>query len=298
MRTQSVTTGRNRLQEWFFRPVPLARVGLLRLAVYAFVIVDVLGLHTAGWYHAYADPIWYEPLVGGSLLHLPPATLLLVQVLKWGAVFSALAALTGRWPRVTGWAVALTWSWYQYVAFSYGKVDHDRADFVLALALLPTVGLAHVKDTRLSEAAGFALRSVQLAAIATYFLSAVAKLRFGGPEWVNSATLVRAVVRRGDPFGRLFLQVPEVLHAGQWFIMGAELLSWTIFLLPERWRRLMVLGWYLFHATVYATITIAFWPHLVMMLAFLPLEQYRDRLLAWWRARRAPADDGVVAESG
>jgi len=39
----------------------------------------------------------------------------------------------------------------------------------------------------------------------------------------------------------------------------------------------------LFHALTYAAITIAFWPHLVMLLAFLPLEEYRDR----WRARRA-----------
>ncbi|GMA85205.1 hypothetical protein GCM10025868_04550 [Angustibacter aerolatus] len=61
-------------------------------------------------------------------------------------------------------------------------------------------------------------------------------------------------------------------------------------MIPERYRRLMVLGWYLFHASVYATITIAFWPHLVMMLAFLPLEEYRDRLLHRWRARRARRD--------
>jgi hypothetical protein len=277
----------SRLRGWLFEPAPLARVALLRVVVYAFVVVDVVFLHTSGWYHGFADAVWYEPLVGGRLLHLPAATLLLVEVLKWGSVAGAVVALTGRFPRSAGWFVAITWSWYQYVAFSYGKVDHDRGDFVLALLLLPTVGLAHLDDKRLSEAAGFALRAVQLGAIATYFLSSVAKLRFGGPEWVNSATLVRAVVRRGTPIGELFLHTPWLLHVGQWVIMSAELLSWVIFVLPERWRRLMVLAWYLFHAGVYATITIAFWPHLVMMLAFLPLEQYRDRLVAWWRSRRA-----------
>jgi hypothetical protein len=273
-------------QRWLFEPAPLARVALLRAVVYAFVIVDVLFLHTSGWYHGHADAVWYEPLVAGRLLHLPAATVLLVEALKWGSVAAALVAISGRFPRAAGWLVALTWCWYQYVAFSYGKVDHDRGDFVVALLLLPTVGLAHLDDKRLSEAAGFALRSVQLAAIATYFLSSVAKLRFGGPEWVNSATLVRAVVRRGTPIGEAFLHTPWLLHAGQWFIMAAELLSWVIFLLPERWRRLMVLAWYLFHAGVYATITIAFWPHLVMMLAFLPLEQYRDRLAGRWAAIR------------
>jgi hypothetical protein len=274
--------------------MPLERVALLRLAVYAFVIVDVVFLHTSGWYHGYADPVWYEPLHIGTIFHLPAATVLLVELLKWGSVVGALVAMTGRYPRAAGWFVALTWAWYQYVAFAYGKVDHDRGDFILALLLLPTVGTAHLHDKRLSEAAGFALRAVQLGAIATYFLSGVAKLRFGGPGWVNSATLARAVVRRGTPLGEQLLHVPWLLHLSQWLIMAAELLSWTIFFVPERWRRLMVLGWYLFHAATYSAITIAFWPHLVMLLAFLPLEEYRDRLFAWWRARRAtPAPDDV-----
>ena len=139
--------------------MPLSRVAALRVLVFAFVIVDVVLLHTSGWYHGYADPVWYEPLVMGKVLHLPAATVLLVQALKWGCVLAALAAMTGRAPRLLGWTVAVGWVWYQYVAFSYGKVDHDRADFVVALALLPTVGLAHLSDQRRSEAAGFALRA-------------------------------------------------------------------------------------------------------------------------------------------
>src|SRR5690606_40821465 len=99
-------------------------------------------------YHGWADPFWYRPMLVGEFLHLPPASALLVEVLKWGSVVFALLALTGKFPRLFGWAVAICWIWYQYVAFSYGKVDHDRGDFVLALALLPTVGLAHLSDKR------------------------------------------------------------------------------------------------------------------------------------------------------
>jgi hypothetical protein len=271
-----------RFSGWLFAPMPMARVAALRVLVFAFVVVDVLLLHTSGWYHGYADPVWYEPLVMGQVLHLPAASVLLVQVLKWGCVVAALAAMTGRAPRLLGWVVAVGWVWYQYVAFSYGKVDHDRADFVVALALLPTVGLAHLSDQRRSEAAGFALRAVQLAAVATYFLSAWAKVRFGGWDWVNSATMVRAVVRRGTPMAQWLLDVPWTLHWFQWVLMGAELTSPVIFLLSEKWRRRAVGGWFVFHAMTYGAITIAFWPHLVMMLAFLPLERYaawlRDRL--------------------
>lgn len=283
----------SRLGRWLFTPMPLARVAILRILVFAFVIVDVVFLHTSGWYHGYADPVWYEPLLMGRALDLPAATVLLVQVLKWGCVLAALAAMTGRMPRTLGWAVAIGWTWYQYVAFSYGKVDHDRGDFVVALALLPTVGLAHLSDRRRSEAAGFALRAVQLAAVATYFLSAWAKIRFGGLDWVNSATMVRAVVRRGTPWAKWLLDAPFTLHWFQWVLFTAEITSPIIFLVSERWRRRLVGAWYVFHAMTYAAITIAFWPHLVMMLAFLPLEEYAGRLRHRWRVRRGAAPPGA-----
>ena len=287
----------SRLQRWLFEPVPLARVATLRLLVFAFVVVDVLRLHTSGWYHGWADPVWYKPLVMGQLLHLPAATVVLVEVLKWGCVLAALAALTGRAPRLLGWTVAICWVWYQYVAFSYGKVDHDRADFVVAVALLPTVGIAHLSDQRRSEAAGFALRAVQLAAIATYFLSSWAKIRFGGWDWVNSATMVRAVVRRGTPMAQWLLEVPWTLHAFQWVLMGAELTAPVIFLLSQKWRQRVVAGWFVFHAMTYGAITIAFWPHLVMMLAFLPLERCAAWLRESFARRRGAPSPAPGAES-
>lgn len=276
-----------RPDRWLFTPVPLGRLAIFRSLTYPFVIVDVLLLHTSGWYHGYADPVWYEPLVMGEALGLPPATLALVQFLKWGTVIAALVALTGRWPRLAGAVVAVGWIWYQYIAFAYGKVDHDRGDFVVALLLLPTVGSAFWRDRRPSQAAGFVLRAVQLTAIATYFLSAWAKVRFGGWDWVNSATMVRAVVRRGTPWMRWLLDAPWLLQAAQWGLFVAEMSSPLIFFVPERVRRWLVYGWFAFHTLTYASITIAFWPHLVMLLAFLPLEEYADRLHGWFARRHA-----------
>ncbi|WP_344066881.1 hypothetical protein [Nostocoides vanveenii] len=282
------------MTRWLFTAMPLGRLAIFRTLVYLYVVIDVLWLQTSGWYHGYADPIWYEPLRLGQLLHLPAATVVLVQTLKWGSVAAALVAATGRLPRLAGTVVAVCWIWYMYVAYAYGKVDHDRGDFVVALLLLPTVGSAYWRDRRLSEAAGFVLRAAQLAAIATYFLSAWAKVRFGGWEWVNSATMARAVVRRGTPWVKWLLDVPELLHLTQWGLFVAEMSSPLIFVVPEKWRRRMVMGWFAFHAVTYASITIAFWPHLVMMLAFLPLETYADRFRSWWLTRRS-GRVGVVA---
>ncbi|WP_298805419.1 hypothetical protein [uncultured Pseudokineococcus sp.] len=288
---------RGRLSAWLFWDAPLARVAWLRLAVYAFVVVDVLWLHSTGRYHGAADPVWYQPLVLGDWLGVPAATVRLAEATRWGSVAFAVAAMTGRAPRLLGWATALCWIWFQYIAFAYGKVDHDRADFLVALLLLPTVGLAHLSDRRRSEAAGFALRAVQLMAIATYFLAAVAKIRFGGWEWVQSATIARAVVRRGTVVSEWMLDWPWLLQAFQWGLLGAELLSPLIFVLALRWQRRVVGAWYLFHLATYAAITIAFWPHLVMMLAFLPLERALPAARRGWdrvrgrdvdRADRAP----------
>ncbi|MCE0539920.1 hypothetical protein LWF15_30930 [Kineosporia rhizophila] len=279
----------NRLSAWLFTPVPLARVALFRRFVYAFVIVDVLLLHTSGFRHGWADPVWYQPLIMGEWLNIPAADVAQVMILKWGTVAAAALALTGRFPRLTGLLVAVGWIWYQYVAFAYGKVDHDRGDFVVALAVLPLIGLAAATDHRRSESAGFAFRAMQLAAIATYFLSAWAKVRFGGWDWVNSATITRAVIRRGTFLGDWLLHIPWSLHAFQWVLFSAEMLSPVIFFVGEKWRRRMVAAWFVFHAATYSVITIAFWPHLIMMLAFLPLEEYRDQVMSRWARRRGRA---------
>ena len=287
-------------RRWLFAPVPVRRLALLRIAVFGFVVIDVLALHTSGWYHGFADPAWYRPLALGRLLGIPAASPWGVELLKWGSVGCALAALSTRRPRLLGWLTAICWTGYQYVAFSYGKVDHDRADFLVALFVLPTAGMASLADRRRSEAAGFALRCVQLVAVATYFLSAIAKIRFGGWNWVNSATMVRAVVRGGTPLSHWMLQVPWTLHAFQWVLLAAELTSPVLFLVSERWRRRLVAAWYLFHAATFGALLIAFWPHLVMMLAFLPLEDYRDRFAAGWgRRRRLQLPDAAdAARSG
>jgi hypothetical protein len=161
------------------------------------------------------------------------------------------------------------------IAFSYGKVDHDRFGLLVALAVLPTVGRARHGDPTRSEAAGWALRATQLAVVATYFLAAWAKLRWGGLDWATSATLTWAIIRRGTFLGEALLTVPWALIVGQIGILAFELTSPLIFVLRERWRYRAVGFFYSFHAVSFATITISFMPHLAAMTCFLPLERVR-----------------------
>ena len=61
-----------------------------------------------------------------------------------------------------------------------------------------------------SEAAGWAIRSIQVAVVLAYFLAAFAKFRFGGLNWATGATLARALVRKGNWISQQLFDMPGV----------------------------------------------------------------------------------------
>ena len=262
------------MTRWWFEPMPRARVAWLRIIVYAFVPIDVL--LTTSWVLRHADvpAELYQPLYVARVLSLPVPTESQIMVVGGLLIGAAVAAATGRLPRALGAAVFVLYFEWMLVAMSYGKVDHDRFAFLVALAVLPTVGRASRADTRSDEAAGWAIRCIQVAVVATYFLAALAKFRFGGWDWANGATLTRAVLRRGTSLGQPLLGVPWLLHAAQWGIIVFELAS-PLLLLRNRLGRGLVVFCFAFHLVTFAAITIIFLPHLVALLSFVALERVR-----------------------
>jgi hypothetical protein len=258
---------------WLTEPVPKGRVAAFRTVVYLFVAGDLV-LFTP-WVRTHADVPGelYQPLFVGRLLHLPTPTPALVHGIFWVLLVLALAAASGRAPRALGWPVFLLYFEWMIIAMSYGKVDHDRFGLLVALAVLPTAGHARHGDRTPTEAGGWALRATQLAVVATYFLAAWAKLRFGGVDWVTSSVLARAIIRRGTELADAVASVPGLLVAAQLGIVAFELASPILFVLRERWRYAAIGFFYAFHLATIATITISFAPHLVAMASFLPLER-------------------------
>jgi hypothetical protein len=124
------------------------------------------------------------------------------------------------------------------------------------------------------DTAVFAVRAVQVAAVLTYLLSVYAKHRFGGglDTWLDSTTLLRAVVRRGTFIGDVLAHAPWTLHLAQYFVVGLELAS-PLLLVPGRVGRAMLAAVVAFHVATFATVTILFLPHVVCLTAFLPLER-------------------------
>jgi hypothetical protein len=259
---------------WWFRPVPLARIAVFRVIAYLFIPIDVF--LTTAWVHAHAEvpTEWYAPLLIGRLLHLPTPTHTVVLVVQWALVIAALAAATGRAPRLLGTAVFLLYGEWMVIAMSYGKVDHDRIAFLVALAVLPTIGRARFRDRRSSESAGFAMAAVLVAVMFTYFLAAWAKMRFGGWNWATGSTLTWAVLRRGTDLSMWTLGVPWLLPAAQWVMLAFELASPLILLVrSDRARIGLVLFLLGFHVMVYAGVGIIFLPHCIAILSILPWER-------------------------
>jgi hypothetical protein len=271
----------NRITKWLTEPVPRGRIAAFRTLIYVFVAADLVIFTPWVRNHASTPGDLYQPLLIGRLLPLPVPTPLLVHAIFWLLIVLALAAATGRAPRLLGWTVFALYFEWMIIAMSYGKVDHDRVGLLVALAALPTAGRARHGDPERTEAGGWALRVTQIAVVCTYFLAAWAKLRFGGIDWVTSSVLARAIVRRGTDFADLIAGVPYLLILAQLGIIMFELTSPAIFFLKPRWRNWAVAFFYSFHAVTFATITISFAPHLAAITSFLALEKVRP--VEWTR---------------
>lgn len=271
---------------WLFPEVPLARVAWLRMLVYPFVVFDVLVNVTDPIPHGDVPADLYRPLVVRELLHLPIPSPVYVQVLRAVVLVAAVVAATGRLPRLAGWVVALGMLDWVSNAFSYSKIDHDHFALMVALFVLPTVGAASTRDVDVrSAAAGWAVRMIQVGAVAIYVLSAVAKMRFGGWGWANGATFVWAFSRRGNWLAQWMAEHPPIVHASQWALLVLEFLSPALLWLRGRGLAVgigLCLG---FHAMTMYLLHIHFLPLVVCLAAFAPLERIRP----WWEQRRGRA---------
>ncbi|GAA1850823.1 HTTM domain-containing protein [Microlunatus capsulatus] len=280
-------TGPGRVVGWFAPVLPDARVAVLRTVVYLFVLVDI-HLFVADPVPLSRQPDLYAPLMVERLFLLPPPTPVITTTLYVVLVVGSLVAAANRLPRLAGVVVAAAFTWWTAIGMSYGKVDHDHLAFVVALWLLPTAGV--VRDrwrcSTSSRQAGWVLKTVQVAVIATYFLSALTKIRSGDwslTSWPNSFILTWAIVRRPHGLGQFLLPFPDLLRGMQWFAFLAELTSLVVLWLRGRALLAAAVFWMGFHVFTAAILYIHFAPTLVCWLAFAPLE----RLPAWWDRRRA-----------
>ena len=265
--------------DWLTRPVPLARVAAFRALVYGFIIWDVLYAFNDVVPHS-VIPELYQPTLLARLVGLQPLSTAVSQALLAAIIVCCVVAILGRAQRLAGWGVMVTfWVWaLNSQGFSY--VQHDHMALMVATLVLPTIGVAHYRDQRLSQAAGWAFRCIQIATVLTYFGSAISKWARSGSlaVWANSSVFTWAIIRRGSDLVRWTLEYPMLLRAGQWGLVAIEALSPVVLFLRGRWLYLAIGLFFAFHLSTYLAIGIHFLPTVVCWFAFFPLEKVTARL--------------------
>lgn len=276
----------------FWAPlVPAARVAWLRHIIYPFVIIDAVVFVRDPIPHGDVPGALYQPLLVRQVLLLPQPSPIYVRVLFGVLVLSALIVATGRLPRVAGWVCAFAMLDWLSNGMSYSKVDHDHFALVVALFVLPTVARVHHGDRDGDAAAGWAVRMIQFAVVASYFLAAWAKVGQSGWGWAGGATLTWALTRRDQGLAAVLVQHPALVQGMQWVSWIAEFCSPLMLWLRGRPLAAYVVFWALFHLSTWLLLTIHFLPLVVCLLAFVPLERIGDpdapfRPPTWARSRR------------
>jgi hypothetical protein len=284
---------------WWYAPLPTTRIAVIRASVYLFVPLDVLFLTNSAVVHAYLPADLYRPVLLARLLHIPAPVPWAMETLRAVLIVGSLIAATGRLPRLAGGVVAVAYLPWVLISMSYGKVDHDHLALVVALAVLPIAGRARFRDTEASEAAGWAIRCIQIAAVSAYFLSAWAKMRWGGWGWANGETLEWALVRRGTVLGRHVADQRWLLHASQWVTLVAEFAS-PLLLFTRGRARLAGVAFFLgFHLITYILMSIHFMPQVICLVAaFTPWERLtktaRSRAVSAEPVTPAPLTDSAT----
>lgn len=281
-------------QRYWYEPVPVERVDVFARIIAVTVVFTVLVTDQWAIGHENAPGSFYRPVLLARILHLGapnPTTMLLLRVLL---VVAAVWMCTRRAPRAAAATVFGAYVVWLLWAFSWSKVDHDRLTIVVALLVLALTPRAGVAVERLS---GWALRVVQVVFVLAYPFSAWAKLRFGGWEWMESATFARAIVRRGSTIGDWLLPYPGLLVLAQWAFIAFEVAAVVLLFprAPKLVRNLALVGVLLLHLMTYLMIGISFLPHTICITAFLPLEHLSRR---WREARTADGTAQAAAIPG
>lgn len=260
---------------WFTPQISLARVAVFRVFIYVFVIIDVLTISGDVIPHGWT-PDLYQPLWLARFLHIPPVSVLGAQILLAAIIVFSLLAAAGILQRLSGWIVAITFGLWMFYTQGYGYVAHDHMALVIAVVVLPTVGVARFRDVGTTSAkAGWALRVVQIAVVLTYFYSVVMKWIASGniTHWANGAVIIWALMRRGAEWSKPFLELPGLLIAGQWATLVFEFLSPSVLFFKGKWLYGAVIFFMLFHLMTYIALGIHFLPTVICWAAFLPLEK-------------------------
>ncbi len=300
---------------FWFTPIPAARLGLLRIWLFGFVVVDVLLRKEVSVAMGSTPRLFWHPVGATWFLDqvgVGPPSAGAIRLVQIALATTAAAAMIGYRYRLTAPIAALLYLYWQCLGQSWGEMKHARVTLVLGLLFLATVAAAQRRsidairararrarlDTtvvdrpspgELSVDGAWAVRAIQVGLAILYFLSGYSKLRSIGIQWAWGDTLKQALQDKASSGETTALGYWVLDHA--WILVAFQViaLAWEVgfpLIFLRRFRYPVILVGLLFNIGLWITVRIEFFGVLACFAAFLPLDDWEQRLRSWWARRR------------
>lgn len=290
------------MRRWFFADVPAERLAALRVVVFGFALVYLLGgagllLRCSSFSASSFRPVGPVTILGEPL---PVVVVVTLWVLAVGGC--ATACLGVRW-RISGPLAAALLLWVTSYRNSWSMTFHTENLLVLhaiVLAFTPAAdawswdarrgGLLGARIPSFREAGlyGWGIQTVSVVTVLAYVVAGIAKLHVGGWEWATGEALRSQVaydalrkIELGSihsPLASPAVSMPWLFPPLAWLTFAFELGA-PFALLGGRWSMLWCSIAWGFHVGVLALMAIVF-PYPLAGCAFasfLPLERIARR---------------------
>jgi Vitamin K-dependent gamma-carboxylase len=293
------------LDRWLLEPAPPERLAALRMLVVGYAAV-FLALQWSTLWHLDALPTrQFEPVGVLWWMHSPMGSPTLHIIMVVLAVVTIGALVGWRWA-ITGPLFAVLFTIVTTYNLSFGHVRHTEhvvLGHVVVLALSPAAdvwALGHrgpVSRREPQARFGWPVKVMAIITVLSYTLAGIAKLRYGGWDWLTGASLRNQVAY--DNLRKALLGAPYA-HLGGWAVghgwlfapmavgsLAAELGA-VLALFGGRLRTAWVVAAWAFHIGVVALMWIVF-PYQLSGVAYAPLLQPERAVSVCrrWNARRS-----------
>ena len=287
-----VTSPLRRFERWLHVPAPAERLAALRISIGGFVTIYLATTSREVSRLAQRPSAEFEPIGLARLLSAP-----LPEALLWlgfAALLVTGAAVTvGAAARITGPIFALlVLGWTSYHS-SWGQLLHFENLMTLHLVIVSFAASADAwsldtwhrragvgpQDRAEGPRYGWPLLLCVVTTVITYVIAGVAKIRYGGVEWMSGDNLrnhIASSATRLELLGAAPAPLAEFVVARPWILrplapisVGIELLA-PLALIGRRWRNTWVAAAWLMHLGIYATMLVGF-PSPLFLVAFAPM---------------------------
>ena len=296
---------------------PAERLAILRIAVGAyatlFCVIRFAHLWNAA---AYPKQRWESVGILTPIMEAPPVWIfrsILIVAIATGVLF-----IIGYRFHIFGPVFAVSFLAITTFRFSWGSVLHTEHLLVVHILIIAASGAGHafsynrspkhnlsqLDSSTKSENYMWAIHVAAFATVIGYVVSGVAKLRYGGWDWVSGDVLRNQIafdnVRKialGDlhsPFAGWIIRNDAVLAIFAPLTLLCEIAA-PLALLQRTLRNVWVVGIWLFHVGVLLLMAILF-PYQILGIAYLPLFLMTPLLQKSQRHNALVHDDSQLAQ--